>query len=135
MKIAGHDLKAMSYLFGAWLPDLYFPLVALVDYRGYRLVAMTVLPINGLETLIYGSSDAGITTFQDENVHEQLITLGKRLNLREHPIKGTQVRCITPIDLEVHQGTDGKYYLLFLKNVTSSIPFKRKDSWIFISTF
>ena len=29
------------------------PLMALVDYRGFRLVAMSVLPVNAT-TLIYG---------------------------------------------------------------------------------
>ena len=29
--------------------------MVLVDYRGFRLLAMTVLPIRGAETLLYGS--------------------------------------------------------------------------------
>ena len=74
---------------------------------------MTLLPLNS-STLIYGSSDAGKTINQDLQVHQLLDKLTKRLNLREHTVgpASNPVRMSTPIDLEVHLGTDGRYYLL-----------------------
>ena len=44
----------MSY-FSLGMKDVFMPLMALVDYRGFRLVAMSVLPVNS-STLIYGYS-------------------------------------------------------------------------------
>jgi hypothetical protein len=35
-------------------------MMALIDYKGYRLVAISLLPINN-STLIYGTADAGRT--------------------------------------------------------------------------
>lgn len=103
--------------------NLYFPLIAVVDYRGYRLVgkffyfieenflklflfclAMTVLPILGNDTLVYGSADAGKTIHQNAEVHKLLEALGNRLNLRDHPVGGGSARMVTPLDLEVHEG-------------------------------
>ncbi len=41
-------------------PDLVMPLIALVDYKGFRLIAMSLLPITR-ESLVLGSADGGIT--------------------------------------------------------------------------
>lgn len=45
-----------------------------IDYKGYRLVAMSILPINK-STLLYGSSDGGKTVYNSDlelsaKVHE-----------------------------------------------------------------
>jgi hypothetical protein len=41
-------------------PTLHFPLVVLIDYMGFRLMAMSILPIDRT-TLVYGSQDGGKT--------------------------------------------------------------------------
>ena len=46
---------------GLGVKELNFPLMALVDFRGFRLVAISVLPISK-KSLIYGSNDAGSLT-------------------------------------------------------------------------
>jgi hypothetical protein len=61
--------------------------MALVDYKGFRLIAMSILPLNGSETLKYGSNDAS-----DEcNVHtdnilltEKISETSRRMNLKPH---------------------------------------------------
>lgn len=40
--------------------------MALVDYRGFRLVAMSILPINK-NTIVYGSCDAGRNIHTNRN--------------------------------------------------------------------
>ena len=40
------------------LSGLRVPLMALVDYLGFRLTAMSLLPV-GSDTLVYGTMDAG----------------------------------------------------------------------------
>lgn len=51
-----------------------FPLTALVDYRGFRLVAMTVLPLNET-TQIYGSNNAGKTVGKKKKIFEDIFFL------------------------------------------------------------
>jgi hypothetical protein len=42
--------------------SIHVPLMAIIDHRGFRLVAISILPITD-RTLIYGSSDAGRTVY------------------------------------------------------------------------
>ncbi len=77
-KIAGHELKGCAdFLFvsvralltllaicscgcyyNAAIPGLAVPLMCLVDYKGFRLIAITLLPIDRT-TLVGGTADAG----------------------------------------------------------------------------
>jgi Tfp pilus assembly protein PilF len=118
-KVAGHELKALTHLFNCWVPDLSYPMMALVDYRGYRLVGMSVLPIVGDASLVFGSADAGRTIRCDAHVGEKLEVVGRKLNLKEHwvgPV-GSAKRFWTPLDLEVHKGTDDRFYVLDLSRL------------------
>lgn len=45
-------------------PLLHFPLLALIDYRGFRLLAISYLPVNS-KTLMYGSANGGATVHAD----------------------------------------------------------------------
>ena len=44
MKVAGHELKSLEQLMGMQVEGLYFPLLCIVDYKGYRLVAESTIP-------------------------------------------------------------------------------------------
>jgi len=50
----GHDLKGLGSYMNCGIQDLHFPLMCLVDYRGFRLIAMSILPIDET-TIQYGS--------------------------------------------------------------------------------
>jgi len=72
MKAAGHELNglkayhAINGLLNA--PDgkkLHFPYMALISYRGYRLIATPKLPLSSI-SLIYGSNDAGKTVHSSD---------------------------------------------------------------------
>lgn len=92
------------------VPELNTPLMALIDYKGYRLVAMSFLPISK-GSLVYGSSDAGKTIHNDVPAVVPLMKkVGKKLNLLEHVV-GTQ-RIIGPGDIEVHRGDDDRFYIV-----------------------
>jgi hypothetical protein len=52
-KVAKHELKGLMCYFNLCIPNVFTPLMALVDYKGFRLVAMSLLPL-GPNTLIYG---------------------------------------------------------------------------------
>ncbi len=60
----GHELKGLKGYFGWFfnrgsVGTVSFPLTTIIDFKGYRITAMTKLPINGSETLVYGSDNAG----------------------------------------------------------------------------
>jgi hypothetical protein len=60
--VAGHELKGLKAYFSLGMTDIRVPIMALVDYRGFRLIAMSVLPVSG-KSLVYGSKDAGFVIF------------------------------------------------------------------------
>jgi hypothetical protein len=92
------------------MPHLNLPMMALVDYRGFRVIAMSVLPIKG-KSLIYGSKDAGATVFNtDPKFNLMMDEAGKKLNLASH-LCGTDPNNLkelrSPCDIEGHLGSDG----------------------------
>lgn len=85
----------------------------LVDYRGFRLIAMSTLPITDA-TIIYGSSNASkeCTVHTSPKAEKHVERLANHLNLKKHSVGPKATSLWTPIDLEVHEGLDGKIYLL-----------------------
>lgn len=73
MKAAGHELKGVSAVHDTGVRDLHLPLICIIDYRGFRVVAMSLLPIDGEKTIIYGSPNAGRTVFTTDDRFNQLV--------------------------------------------------------------
>lgn len=70
---------------------MHFPLMALIDYKGYRISAISLLPINK-DTLVYGSSDGGRSIHYDEpEVNAEMQSIMEALNIRSHNIHGHQI--------------------------------------------
>lgn len=114
MKAAGHELNGLMYYYNCEIPQLNVPLMCLIDYRGFRLVAMSLLPVTN-ETLIYGSSNAGVTVKNIDPTFNRLMKqASKRLNLAAHFVgpPGELVKLHAPVDIEGHKSEDGNYYLL-----------------------
>ena len=60
-KTGSHELKGLVYCRSTMKDTiLNFPVATIIDYRGFRLIAMSLLPINK-ETLMYGSDDGGFS--------------------------------------------------------------------------
>jgi len=114
-KVAGAELKGLISYFSLEDPDLCLPLMALVDYRGFRLIAMSVLPLSA-GSHIYGSRDAGRTVLaSDKHFNKIMRTAGRRLNLKPHycgMFKGETKRLYSCADIEGHKAEDGRFYLL-----------------------
>ncbi|KAL6041995.1 Histidine kinase A [Balamuthia mandrillaris] len=113
-KAAGHELKSLNSLISCNVPNLHFPLMVLINYRGHRCIVMSKLPIGG-HTLRYGSSDAGQTIHTEE---KELARMMKRaaaaLNLKGHFVEERKTNLLKliygPVDIEGHLGEDGRYY-------------------------
>lgn len=84
------------------IKGLCFPLCCLIEYRGFRLVAMSILPISN-STLVYGSANAGkIVKDEDPKFRSKIELAGEKLNLKKH-WAGFEMKkeLIGPCDIEV----------------------------------
>ena len=121
MKVAGHELKGLTAFSSCgMLFGISFGLMALIDYRGYRLIATSELPIS-TSTIVYGSSDGGNTVHSnDPEINAIIERAAKILNLKGHMCglnPGARGLIHGPCDLEGHIGTDGRFYILDLARV------------------
>ncbi|ELR12268.1 uncharacterized protein ACA1_372570 [Acanthamoeba castellanii str. Neff] len=79
IKAAGLELQGLCTSTTATITSLHHPLIALIDYKGFRLVAICLLPIGP------GSNDAGHTIkVGDAKLDQMMELLGEYLNLRKH---------------------------------------------------
>jgi len=128
-KVAGHDLKGLSAYFNCGVHNLRFPMMALIDYLGFRLIAMSLLPIDKT-TIVYGSSDGGFRVHDsDTEAAQKMMICAKKLNLKKHfagAIKDTAAHLYSAVDIEVHYA-DNKYYVLdFSRTFPPERPRDRK---------
>ncbi|PRP86383.1 hypothetical protein PROFUN_05524 [Planoprotostelium fungivorum] len=129
-KVAGHELKSLNQLFSLWIRDLHFPMMILLDYRGYRLIAMSTLPINE-DTIV----DAGRTIHTDNvTINEKIREIAQRLHLKEHKVgpKLAHKTISTPVDLEAHRGIDHRFYLLdFSRLFPPALPDGTRSAYLY----
>jgi len=114
-KAAGHEIKGLMSYSLLEIRGLHFPLMAVIDYMGFALTAMSLLPIGEEGSLKYGSNDCGTTMHYDSpECNELMILAASKLNLKGH-IAGfcdTNTLIYGPGDIEVHQGIDNRFYML-----------------------
>ena len=48
MKSSKNDMIGLMSYYNTKTPGLCFPLMSVIDYRGFRLIAMSILPITSL---------------------------------------------------------------------------------------
>jgi hypothetical protein len=127
----GRELVALNAMFSCNIPELHFPLMAAIDYRGYRLLAISLLPVKR-DTLEYGSDDAG-TTVHNSNprIDELMRKVGKILNIREHYVGNIESKLLVPCgDIEVHKSKkDDRFYVIdFQRLIPPEAPDKHHQS-------
>lgn len=101
----------------------------MIDYRGYRLVAQSIIPgiLNREEisTVVYGSIDNGKTIQSDDGFHQLLKEAAKELHIREHTVKDDQDKehkLVAPVECKGIIGTDNRKYILDLLRTTPRDP-------------
>ena len=106
-KVAGNELKGLLCYFNCHLLDVRLPLMALVDYLGFRIVAISLLPINK-STLIYGTQNGGKTVLNSSQKFDRIMqSAAKMLNLKSHTCGLQRIRSKvlhSAADLEGHLG-------------------------------
>ena len=113
-KAANHELRALNWVLASGIHELHVPLFAVIDLCGYRLSAISLLPISK-STLVYGSADAGVTIYNSDPKAEELAKrLAHFLNLKPHVcgVASDKKLLYTCGDMEIHLGRDSRYYVL-----------------------
>ncbi|CAH8454168.1 unnamed protein product [Heterobilharzia americana] len=102
-------------------PGLYTLGTAIVDYRGFRVTAQTIIP--GIlekeqeQLVVYGSIDFGKTVLTDKRYEELLSKTAKQLKIKSHKVvdqSGEIVELYSSVDCKGIVGNDGRTYILDL---------------------
>jgi len=119
-KLGGHELNGVSHFSNTGV-DISLPLMTLVDYRGFRVIALSILPIRKNTTIVMGSNNAGMYVHNSSpELHKRTQHAAEILNLKQHVagVKQENVQGLfTPTDLEGHIGEDGRLYILDLSRI------------------
>jgi len=91
MKAAAHELKGINAIYNCQIAGLFLPLTAMIDHKGFRLLAVAVIPIRK-DTLVYGSSDACRTMHKSSREFaKKMANMAILLNLKGHNVNGTVI--------------------------------------------
>ena len=113
-KATKNDMVGLLSYYNTNTLNLHYPLMSIIDFRGFRLIAMSILPIDK-STIRYGTADGGKTIHASDDVmNQKMKTVARILNLKGHYVaSGRQkVKIYGPADVEGHLGRDNKYYVL-----------------------
>ncbi|RDX77533.1 Clustered mitochondria protein, partial [Mucuna pruriens] len=120
-----NDLNGTKAYQEADVPGLHNLAVAIIDYRGHRVLAQSVLPgiLQGdsSDTLLYGSVDNGKRIVWNEDFHSKVLEAARRLHLKEHSVidgSGNVCKLAVAVDSKGLVGSDKRHYLLDLLRVT-----------------
>ncbi|KAI8596765.1 clustered mitochondria-domain-containing protein [Dissophora ornata] len=132
----GKDLEGVRTLNGVDVEGLYTLGTVVVDYKGVRVVAQSIVP--GIfrqqeeSSIVYGSVDNGPLVKSDEKFHEILGQAAKALHLAEHAVDGGEdgsKNLWTSFDTKGLMGADGRRYLLDLYRLNPvDIEFLENDA-------
>jgi tetratricopeptide (TPR) repeat protein len=125
-KAASHEIKGATIYYNLGIEELQIPFMALLDHRGYRLMAISLVPITH-DTIVSGSNDGGLTIHADDKKLQKILAeTADRLKLSPHIAGKVSPKMIyTVADLEVHKGSDSNYYLIdFARVMPPQMPTK-----------
>lgn len=105
MKAANLEIQGLSKYMSCDIEGLYFPMMAVLDYMGFRVVASSVLPVsqnkssdtgipgaNGSkisDTIVYGTENGGKDYFFCEKANSLARSTASILGIKEHEVKGS----------------------------------------------
>eukprot|EP00698_Gefionella_okellyi_P004774 TRINITY_DN14419_c0_g1_i1.p1 TRINITY_DN14419_c0_g1~~TRINITY_DN14419_c0_g1_i1.p1 ORF type:complete len:1104 (+),score=280.52 TRINITY_DN14419_c0_g1_i1:41-3313(+) len=118
MKIAGHELKGLKAYQEANIPGLHTALTCIVDHKGFRMIAIAVLPADGERTLVYGVTPSLLQN--DFQISRMLSEAAAVINLKEHVVFADIHRPLTihtGIEVQGHRCDDSRSYIINLARV------------------
>ncbi|EGC30073.1 hypothetical protein DICPUDRAFT_158242 [Dictyostelium purpureum] len=115
MKSAGHELKGLMAYFNCQIDGLFLPMMTLIDYMGYRLIATSQLNIEADKTLVYGSNDGGETVRNNSlEMEDKMKKAAEILNLKGHLTGQSENKTFLygPCDIEGHITKDKHFVVI-----------------------
>ncbi|PRP89245.1 hypothetical protein PROFUN_02119 [Planoprotostelium fungivorum] len=119
-----NDMKGIRLVNSTESNGLYTLLTAIIDYRGYRLSAQSIIPgilqKEQAASVVYGSTDNGKVIEANEKFQEYLSEASVALHLLPHTIvnEEKEIPLVTAVESKGIVGTDGRHYLLDLFRMT-----------------
>lgn len=116
-----NDLHGVRVYSAVDVEGLYTLGTVVVDYRGYRITAQSIIP--GIlereqeQSVVYGSIDFGKTVLGHEKYLEMLKGAGAHLKILPHYVineKGAAVELCSSVECKGIIGNDGRHYILDL---------------------
>ncbi|XP_062583916.1 clustered mitochondria protein homolog isoform X1 [Saccostrea cucullata] len=117
----GNDLQGVKAYFNLDTEGLYTLGTAVIDYRGYRVTAQSIIP--GIlereqeQSVVYGSIDFGKTVVTCDKYVELLQKTAPQLKICPHKViseKGDEVELYTSLECKGIIGNDKRHYILDL---------------------
>ncbi|ESO91745.1 hypothetical protein LOTGIDRAFT_233341 [Lottia gigantea] len=117
----GNDLQGVKAYFGADQEGLYTLGTVVVDYRGYRVTAQSIIP--GIlereqeQSVVYGSVDFGKTIVTHDKYKDLLSKTAAQLKIRPHKVinnKDEEIELFSSIECKGIIGNDQRHYILDL---------------------
>uniref|UniRef100_A0A669C2K3 Clustered mitochondria homolog n=1 Tax=Oreochromis niloticus TaxID=8128 RepID=A0A669C2K3_ORENI len=116
------DLRGAQAYASVDIEGLHTIGTAVVDYRGVRVIAQTIVPgileKNQEESIVYGSNDNGKTVFTHPRFLELLDKTSKQLRIQRHQVldhNNRPVELCSGIETIGILGNDGRPYILDLR--------------------
>ncbi|XP_034241557.1 clustered mitochondria protein homolog [Thrips palmi] len=116
-----NDLQGVRVYSAVDLPGLYTLGTVVIDYRGYRVTAQSIIP--GIlereqeQSVVYGSIDFGKTVLSHPKYMELLAKAGQQLKIQPHKVlndKSEVVELCSSVECKGIIGNDGRHYILDL---------------------
>lgn len=116
-----NDLQGVRVYSAVDTPGLHTLGTVVVDYRGYRVTAQSIIP--GIlekeqeQSVVYGSIDFGTTVLSHPKYMELLSKAGQQLKIMPHSVisaNGEVVELCSSVECKGIIGNDGRHYILDL---------------------
>lgn len=130
-----NDLQGVRVYSAVDLPGLYTLGTVVIDYRGYRVTAQSIIP--GIlereqeQSVVYGSIDFGKTVLTHPKYLELLKKAGEQLRILPHHVlndKEEPVELCSSVECKGIIGNDGRHYILdLLRTFPPDVNFLKLD--------
>lgn len=116
-----NDLQGVRVYSAVDLPGLYTLGTVVIDYRGYRVTAQSIIP--GIlereqeQSVVYGSIDFGKTVLSHPKYLDLLNKAGQQLKILPHHVlndKNEPIELCSSVECKGILGNDGRHYILDL---------------------
>ncbi|KAK5639875.1 hypothetical protein RI129_010686 [Pyrocoelia pectoralis] len=130
-----NDLQGVRVYSAVDLPGLYTLGTVVIDYRGYRVTAQSIIP--GIlereqeQSVVYGSIDFGKTVLTHPKYLELLNKAGQQLKILPHHVlneKDESIELCSSVECKGIIGNDGRHYILdLLRTFPPDVNFLKLD--------